>query len=267
MPAAPETEATAAGPANDAPPGHEPPRSLPARTIAGGTDGNELLTTYAGVVLFVLLAVLGVTILRIGQLLWLHLFLGLLLLGPVALKLASTGYRFVRYYTHSPSYREKGPPLVYLRMLAPVGVLSTVVVFASGVALLLLGPGSRSSLLLVHKASFFVWLAATALHVVGHLPDVGRTLAENRALRAAVFAVGGGKERTQCARDANPSPDRPAGRAGHALALTGALAAGFGAGARADPAVRVVDAPPSRVRPALRKLTPQPPHRPVAAVH
>jgi hypothetical protein len=36
---------------------------------------------------------LGITIVRIGQLIWLHLFLGLLLLGPVGAKLASTGYR------------------------------------------------------------------------------------------------------------------------------------------------------------------------------
>jgi hypothetical protein len=45
----------------------------------GGTDGNERLTTLTGLVLIVLLAVLGVTIVRIRQLLWLHLFLGLLL--------------------------------------------------------------------------------------------------------------------------------------------------------------------------------------------
>ena len=61
--------------------------------LGGGTDGNERLTAIVGALLLVLLAVLGVTIIRIGQLLWLHLFLGLLLIGPVALKLASTGYR------------------------------------------------------------------------------------------------------------------------------------------------------------------------------
>jgi len=63
------------------------------RLLGGGVDGNEWLTTATGVVL---LAVLGVTIVRIGQLIWLHLFLGLLLLGPVALKLGSAGYRFIR---------------------------------------------------------------------------------------------------------------------------------------------------------------------------
>ena len=75
-----------------------------ATRFRGGPDGNEQLTAATGVVLVILLAVLGVTIVRIGQLTWLHLFLGLLLIGPVGLKMATTGYRFVRYYTHNPAY-------------------------------------------------------------------------------------------------------------------------------------------------------------------
>lgn len=208
-------------------PAREPRHSWAGRLTAGGTDGNELLTTYVGVVLFAMLAVLGVTILRIHQLLWLHLFLGLLLIGPVALKMASTGYRFARYYTNNPVYKRKGPPVAYLRMLAPVVVLSTVVVFASGVALLLLGPGSRSTLLLVHKASFIVWVGATALHVLGHAPDLQRTLGQNRAVRSAVFAVGGGDERENYTRSAGASRDLAAGRAGRALSLAVAVAAGL----------------------------------------
>ncbi|MEA2159320.1 MAG: hypothetical protein QOD66_1700, partial [Solirubrobacteraceae bacterium] len=58
---------------------------------AAGTERNEQLTATVGVLLLVLLAVLGVTIVRIGQLIWLHLFLGLLLVGPVMLKVVSTG--------------------------------------------------------------------------------------------------------------------------------------------------------------------------------
>ena len=45
-----------------------------------------------------LLAAEGVTILRLGRLLTLHFFIGMLLVGPVALKAGSTIYRFVRYY-------------------------------------------------------------------------------------------------------------------------------------------------------------------------
>lgn len=80
------------------------------RLLTGGTEGNERLTVVTGVLLIVLLAALGVTIVFIGRLLWWHLFLGLVLIGPVALKVGSTGYRFMRYYAAEPRYRGKGPP-------------------------------------------------------------------------------------------------------------------------------------------------------------
>jgi hypothetical protein len=47
----------------------------------------------------VLFAAEGVTILSVHRLLTLHFFLGMLLIGPVALKACSVLYRFVRYYT------------------------------------------------------------------------------------------------------------------------------------------------------------------------
>jgi hypothetical protein len=216
------------------------------RLTAGGSSGNERLTVWTGAVLIVLLAALGVTILRIGPLIWEHLFIGLLLLGPIFLKLASTGYRFVRYYTHNPVYREKGPPPPYMRALGPLVVLSTIVVFASGVVLLLLGPSSRGTLLLVHKASFFVWLAVTGLHVLGHLPEVAQTLSGGRALRVGVLsAIADGtaqrpaKSRLRTAGQPEGSGatswaarsdewhDLRAGRAGRVLALAAALACGL----------------------------------------
>ena len=55
-----------------------------------------------------LLAVLGVTIVRLRPLLSEHLFVGMLLVPPVLLKMGSTGYRFARYYTGDRSYRRKG---------------------------------------------------------------------------------------------------------------------------------------------------------------
>jgi len=94
--------------------------------LAGGTEGNERLTVLTGLLLIVLLAVLGVTIIRIGQLLWLHLFLGLVLLGPVALKLGSTGYRFARYYTSDPAYREKSLDLSHQIQMEDAGICEQV---------------------------------------------------------------------------------------------------------------------------------------------
>lgn len=155
------------------------------RLLGGGTAGNEQLTAVTGLVLIVLLAVIGGTILRLrGPLLSIHLFLGIALIGPVVLKMASTGYRFVRYYTANPRYRSKGPPVIALRAIAPIVVLTTVVVFASGVALLFAGPSSRHTLLPIHKVSFIVWVAFTAVHVLAHLPAIGRLLATRSSGRS-----------------------------------------------------------------------------------
>src|ERR1700730_12418682 len=103
------------------------------RLTGGGPRGNERLTGATGAVLIGLLALIGVTIISIRPLIWVHLFLGILLIGPVVLKIGTTGYRFVRYYTRDPSYRRKGPPPPMLRLvIAPVVVASTVVAFATG---------------------------------------------------------------------------------------------------------------------------------------
>ena len=164
--------------------------------LGGGTAGNEQLTATVGVVLLILLAVIGVTILRVHQLISVHLFVGLLLIGPVALKVASTGYRFTRYYTHDPAYRRAGPPLPVLRIIAPVVVLSTVVVFVSGLILLFNGPQDRGQFVLIHKASFIVWLVFTSLHVLGHLPGLPAHLRATRETRDAVVGSepgGGGR--------------------------------------------------------------------------
>ena len=104
-----------------------------------------------------------------------HMFIGLALIPPVLLKLASTGYRFARYYTGSPVYRAKGPPLMLLRVLAPLLVASTAMIFATGVWLLLLGHRSDQALML-HKVAFFVWSGVFAVHFLAHLPRVGRSL-------------------------------------------------------------------------------------------
>ncbi|HEU0315871.1 MAG TPA: hypothetical protein VFR49_01000, partial [Solirubrobacteraceae bacterium] len=69
-------------------------------------------------------------------LLTVHLFVGVLLVPPVLLKLGTTGYRFVHYYAGTRRYRRKGPPRPALRLIAPVLVLTTVAVLASGTVLL-----------------------------------------------------------------------------------------------------------------------------------
>ena len=175
--------------------------------FGGGTNGNEQLTAVTGVILLVLFAVLGVTIVWIGQLLWLHLFLGVALMGPVALKLGSTGYRFIRYYTSNPAYRRKGPPHPLMRVMGPFVILTTLGVFFTGLLLLIDGPGAPGTIRLLHKVTFFVWLGAIGIHVLWHLRDLPTGL---RAVRRA-------EKRTR---------DLPGSR-GRSLALVAALAGGL----------------------------------------
>jgi hypothetical protein len=154
---------------DEARPGAEPERF-------GGAEGNERLTAATGVVLLLLLAAEGFTILRVGRLLTLHFFLGMLLLGPVALKAGSVLYRFYRYYTGSVPYRRKGPPALLLRLLGPVVMLLTACVFGSGVMLAIAGPSGRQPWMLLHKASFILWFGAMTIHVLAYLPRLPRVL-------------------------------------------------------------------------------------------
>ncbi len=136
-----------------------------------GVKGNARLTGGAAVLLLVLLALEGATIPFIGRLRGPHIFIGMLLIPPVLLKLSSTGYRFVRYYSSNPAYLRKGPPPLPMRLLAPGVVLSTLALFATGVALLIEGPGNHS-LGFWHKLSFIVWFALMSVHVIGHLLEL-----------------------------------------------------------------------------------------------
>jgi hypothetical protein len=60
-----------------------------------------------------------------------NIFIGLLLIPPVAVKLGGTGYRFARYYGHDEPYVRKGPPPAFLRLLAP-GVVGFLGLSAAG---------------------------------------------------------------------------------------------------------------------------------------
>jgi hypothetical protein len=151
---------------------------LPSPTTggSGGVDGNERLTAATAVVLVVLLAALGITILSIGPLIWWHVLLGMLLIPPVLLKLGSTAWRFARYYGGSPEYVRRGPPLLPLRLLAPLVIAATLAVFATGVALLIVGPAG-GVLVGLHKASFVVWFLVTAVHALAHLSSIPKLVA------------------------------------------------------------------------------------------
>jgi hypothetical protein len=150
------------------PGGQEPCHADPSME---GPEGNARLTGTVAAVLVVLLAAEGVTVLSVRSLVAPHVFIGLLLIPPVALKIGSTIYRFARFYRGSEPYRRKGPPPALMRLLGPFVVVLTVTVLGTGVALLFVGRSARHEWLFLHKVSFVAWFGATALHVLGHLAD------------------------------------------------------------------------------------------------
>jgi len=114
----------------------------------------------------------------------------MLLLGPVALKVACTGYRFVRYYTGSAPYVRKGPPAWPMRLLGPLVMATSLGVLGTGVMLAVLGPASGQWLFL-HKAMFVLWFGVMAIHVLVYAPRLPRLLLGGPATGPAAAALAG----------------------------------------------------------------------------
>lgn len=151
---------------------------------------NERLTSIAGAVLFVLILVELVITANLHSLLSVHIFVGVLLAGPLVVKMASTGYKFVRYYTGSPVFQEKGRPHWLLRLAAPFLVLLTVLVFVSGFALAFVGPAHMGIFFDVHAASVALWIPVVTVHVYAHIRNVPRRVASDLTNRKGYHVPG-----------------------------------------------------------------------------
>jgi hypothetical protein len=158
------------------------------RDTTGGAEGNERLTALTGCVLLVLFAAEGFTILSVHRLLTLHFFLGMLLIGPVLLKVCAVLYRFVRYYTGAEEYRRKGPPAPLLRLLGPVVMITSLSVVGTGVMLAIAGPSGAGTWLFLHKASFVLWFCAMTVHVLAYVWRLPRMISGDLVTRASYRA-------------------------------------------------------------------------------
>ena len=152
---------------------------------SGGVDGNERLTAATAVVLVVLLAALGITI-----------------LVHRAAHLVARAARDAPDPTRPPQARQYR--LALRPLLRPArgttcaagrrswgcdcwrrsSIVSTLAVFATGVALLVIGPAG-GVLVGLHKASFVVWLVVTAMHVLAHLRRIPGLVAADWRRRPA----------------------------------------------------------------------------------
>lgn len=150
---------------------------------AADPRGNERLTAMTGAVLLVLFTAECLTLLNLGSLLTLHVFLGMLIIGPVILKIGSTLWRFTRYYTGSEPYVRKGPPAPLQRMLGPLVILTSSSVLGTGIALAIAGPG-QGSWDHLHREAFLLWLVVIIVHLASYLPKLPRLLSGRHADQA-----------------------------------------------------------------------------------
>jgi hypothetical protein len=132
--------------------------------------GNARLTAVVGVLLLGPVAVeLGTVLLGVHPFMSWHVFVGLALIPPVMLKLASTGWRFARYYTRQDAYVEHGAPQLAMRLLAPLFVLATVVLFSSGVAMGFLHGDALVVARRLHGPASVIWILLFAVHSLAYL--------------------------------------------------------------------------------------------------
>jgi hypothetical protein len=142
-------------------------------------DGNARLTAAVGLLLIAPVVVEVTTILLgVHAFMSLHVFVGLALIPLLLLKLASTGWRFARYYTRSRAYVAQGPPQMAMRLLAPFFVTASVVLFGSGVAMGILHGHALQIARRLHGPTSVIWLLLLGLHVLVYLSRALRSTAQ-----------------------------------------------------------------------------------------
>jgi hypothetical protein len=151
--------------------------------------GNLRLTSESGLLLLIYLAAVYITGTFFDPLRGAHFFVGFALIPPLALKLASTGWRFAHYYLGTARYRAAGPPWLLPRVLAPLMVAATIVAIVSGVILwaegIKRGPWST-----VHTDSIVVLLVLVAAHLAIHLRHAAAAARRDRGNRTSHWRCG-----------------------------------------------------------------------------
>lgn len=159
---------------------------------ASAVIGNGRLTALASATLLALFLVELVTLPALRALLTVHVLIGVLLVGPLAVKFGSVGYRFFHYYAGSPAFVQAGPPRLAMRLLAPLLLASTLAVVGTGIGLLVVGPAQVHPLAEIHTVSMLIWLPLVAIHVFAYIRLAPRRIAEDWSKGPAQQAPGRG---------------------------------------------------------------------------
>ena len=155
-------------------------------------EGNARMTVNVAVILLVLFGIqIATVVIGVASHLTLHVVVGLLVVPPLLVKVASVSWRFIRYYQHDQAYRRQGPPPLVLRVLSPVLLVITLVLFVSGIVLLLAPRafgGPHGTMFYIHDFSFYVWMLLLLAHLAGHARDLRHLAVRDwaRRTRAAV---------------------------------------------------------------------------------
>jgi hypothetical protein len=154
-------------------------------------EANARMTGAAAVVLLPLFCVEVATVLMgVRSVLTLHVVIGLLLVPPLLVKIASVSWRFFQYYRHDDAYRRRGAPVPALRMLGPVLLFATLVLFVSGITLLLAPSAFAGHVKQIHSISFYVWLLLVLAHVIAHARDLRHIAAKDWVRRTRAIVPG-----------------------------------------------------------------------------
>lgn len=156
------------------------PESVDKPAADDGVVADSRLTATLGASLVLILSAVGVTLLDVEGLIEWHAGLGIAAGVVVLVKLTSTGYRLVRYYTRDGRYVASGPPFIVLRLLAPLLVVLTASVIGTGIVTLY---EPDTIWLTLHKASFWGWIICAATHVLAYVWRLPKVIGAPRGQR------------------------------------------------------------------------------------
>lgn len=201
---------------------------------AAGVAGNTRFTSLLGVILLALLVLQVASALFFALLTYnvaffngptydivrpVHFFVGFGLMPLLGLKLASTGWRFTRYYLRGRAYRRAGPPSWPARLIAPLLIVSGISVFASGVEMWSFQNQLGWPWTAIHNVAAFTFVGALVIHAVLHARQAHREAAADLGGVAPVATSG------------DPAPAHPAREPlGGAVTRRAVLGLGLGAG-------------------------------------
>jgi hypothetical protein len=150
-------------------------------------DGNTRLTGIsASFVLALMLLEVVTVVLGAKSVITLHVAAGLVLIGPMFVKLGSVAYRMASYYRCVSEYRRRDKPSAGLRLLG--GALAVLVLLLLGSGLVLIaGPSAlHSTARSVHVATAYLTVALLIGHLAIHLLPAVRLASADMRPRTAV---------------------------------------------------------------------------------